>query len=67
MKKLLKGLFKSKEQECNRIGIKVINCHFIQTNQPIDETEEIMKVADGTVFENCTFYIRKGRAAIHFV
>lgn len=46
--------------------VKFTNCNFIQTENIIDETEEFIKTNDGDTFDKCTFYIRKGRAAINF-
>lgn len=46
--------------------VKFTNCNFIQTEKLADETEEFIKTKKGDTFDNCTFYIRKGRAAINF-
>ena len=47
-------------------GVKFTNCYFLQTEKLIDNSEEFIKTNDGDTFDNCTFYIRKGRAAINF-
>ena len=41
------------------------NCTFIQGNKPIDSTEKFTNAGEIDVIENCTIYIRKGRAAIN--
>lgn len=46
--------------------VKFTNCNFIQTEKLTDETEEFIKTKKGDTFHNCTFCIRKGRAAINF-
>ena len=46
--------------------VKFTNCNFIQTENLADETEEFIKTKNGDTFNNCTFYVRKGRAAINF-
>jgi hypothetical protein len=47
-------------------GFTIKNSTFVQTNRIVDKTEEKLKPSSGDVFDNCTFYVRKGRAAINF-
>ena len=70
----IKKIFIKKEDKCDENfvseslnGFTIKNSTFIQTNVPIDSKEEKLKPSNGDVFDNCTFYVKKGRAAINFI
>lgn len=47
-------------------GFTIKNSTFIQTDLPIDKTEEKLTPSSGDVFDNCIFHVRRGRAALNF-
>jgi len=47
------------------IPTQFINCKWVQTEEPYNDTE-VLTPKNGEIFTNCTFFVPKGMAAINF-